>query len=657
MYQSNLKFYIKSTLTVASWTGATFDISNDLELDTPIETGSEDVSIIFKNDTQIERFTITATWWVATIVKRWLTQANSEVEETWLRKQWSDGDIWYITALAFDLIDKSWNNTFTWNNTFSESIITEKWVAWTIYADETARDVALWADWAATKAYTNIYVTSTGLFYNYNLSTAQWEDIDTWTTTPNGTNSAAWIMKVADATQIAAWTDETPAYSITTKDVVKTPDGTPSNDENKVPVLNSDGNLDDFITQIKLIIDDLTPAETLTDATYMFRKWYKTGEETDKVYKYVDGDTADKLGIIKTATDGYENPLSIFSGEELEIYWNNIFGGVVQHQEDKVSKITLNGYGVGTGTFDFLLCPFVAWELDENNPVAEELWIDLTTLPTNDSWAIPNYSNSSHTAPTSFVTVTWSEQTMANTWTLNVSFSYSCNDGTIRIVKNGITVFTEITSGAGAVNEDIEVEAGDVIKMEEAHNFSTNPMSITNISYEGTIPFFTLTFTEATIIPATDYGFILNMSWWDSSNKVVLSGDQVTDTKLLKSTAWIGAAMSAIAGGLYNKLISENPITTIKTTNKWVFITTDTLEDNTIYYLTSAGVITKDSTGNVLLWKSISENKILIQDVLDTFGEISVTATAGAVVMPNAEGYVTVNIPGVWLKKLAYFTL
>jgi len=116
---SNLTFFVKSTLTIASWTGATFNISNDNELDASIELPTE-TSIVLKNDTQLERMTITATWWVATIVLRGLKQEDSEVEDANLKKQWSDWDAWYVTQLAFDIIDKWEDNTFAWTQTFTD---------------------------------------------------------------------------------------------------------------------------------------------------------------------------------------------------------------------------------------------------------------------------------------------------------------------------------------------------------------------------------------------------------------------------------------------------------------------------------------------------------------------------------------------------------
>ena len=74
------------------------------------------------------------------------------------------------------------------------------------YATATARDTALWADWAATSAYTDIWVTADWLFYNYNLSTNQWESVDTWTATPNSSTTVAWKAETATSAETIAWT-------------------------------------------------------------------------------------------------------------------------------------------------------------------------------------------------------------------------------------------------------------------------------------------------------------------------------------------------------------------------------------------------------------------------------------------------------------------
>ena len=62
--------------------------------------------MVLKNGTQIERFEITATGGTGTIVKRGLTQAQTSTADVTLQKQWQDGTLAYVTALAFDLVDK-----------------------------------------------------------------------------------------------------------------------------------------------------------------------------------------------------------------------------------------------------------------------------------------------------------------------------------------------------------------------------------------------------------------------------------------------------------------------------------------------------------------------------------------------------------------------
>lgn len=74
------------------------------------------------------------------------------------------------------------------------------------YATTAARDAALGADGAAVHPYTNVYVTATGLHYNYNLSTALREDVSTGTTTPNASTSAAGKVQEATTAEIMART-------------------------------------------------------------------------------------------------------------------------------------------------------------------------------------------------------------------------------------------------------------------------------------------------------------------------------------------------------------------------------------------------------------------------------------------------------------------
>jgi len=76
-----------------------------------------------------------------------------------------------------------------------------------VFATTSARDTALWADWAATQAWFWIYITADGEHYKYNLATNQWETIDTWTITPNAAPTVAGKVELGTSAETKAWTD------------------------------------------------------------------------------------------------------------------------------------------------------------------------------------------------------------------------------------------------------------------------------------------------------------------------------------------------------------------------------------------------------------------------------------------------------------------
>lgn len=75
-----------------------------------------------------------------------------------------------------------------------------------IFASTAARDSALGADGAATSPWVNVYVSATGLHYNYSLGTNQWEEISTGTVTPNASTTAAGKVEIATAAEVTAGT-------------------------------------------------------------------------------------------------------------------------------------------------------------------------------------------------------------------------------------------------------------------------------------------------------------------------------------------------------------------------------------------------------------------------------------------------------------------
>lgn len=105
MFRNNTIFVVKSTISSTQWVWTTFKISEDFETKTHIETWSNNVSIKLENATQIERMVVTMTWWVATIVQRWIKQDDVIVTDVTYQKQWNDSTIWCITSFASDLLD------------------------------------------------------------------------------------------------------------------------------------------------------------------------------------------------------------------------------------------------------------------------------------------------------------------------------------------------------------------------------------------------------------------------------------------------------------------------------------------------------------------------------------------------------------------------
>ena len=117
------------------------------------------------------------------------------------------GTVVKIVFMHDQLLDREIDEVIIWEKTFEQTIVTEAGIEATSYADETARNTALGGNGVATKAYTNIYVESTGLYYNYNLSNAQWEEIDTGTVTPNASETVAGKKQDPTDAEVTAGTD------------------------------------------------------------------------------------------------------------------------------------------------------------------------------------------------------------------------------------------------------------------------------------------------------------------------------------------------------------------------------------------------------------------------------------------------------------------
>lgn len=250
MFLNNIEFFLKEEISSTATTWATFNVTTDTEQDNNFDISG--VSVTFRNKTQIERFECDFAAWVMTIQKRGIDQSSPVVEDVDLQKQWLEWSKWVITSFASDMTDPWADNTFTWDNTFSwdnnfKKITFNDTTEWGLEVNSltTAQRTAL-----TPVNGTIVYDTDLGL--NYQYASGAWGSIDTGTATANmsetvnGTWEIATLAEMAIAESIGGtWARLVVANS----NLKKTPDVTPSNDENKVPVLNSDGKVDDFVSE------------------------------------------------------------------------------------------------------------------------------------------------------------------------------------------------------------------------------------------------------------------------------------------------------------------------------------------------------------------------------------------------------------------------
>jgi len=214
---SNQSLTLKGSISTALWTGGTFEI---------FETGIvlSAASIVFKNKIQLERMQVSiATDGTCTVVKRWLTNADTKVEDPTLKKEWSNGASWYVTMLASDFLDvdstgetKTLSDNFIytgdvefqWDTEIDNAIITDldvngKSNPQPNFATELARDAFYTAPVNGDKCTVN------GIDYSYNGTTVQWEAKWVSTPVPNASESAWGIAKMATDAEFAAGTDQT----------------------------------------------------------------------------------------------------------------------------------------------------------------------------------------------------------------------------------------------------------------------------------------------------------------------------------------------------------------------------------------------------------------------------------------------------------------
>jgi len=253
-------------------------------------------------------------WTTLTWVTRSLSKTAATMTSTWSWEDFIAGAEIKMVLMHWQLIDKT---------EATQSLQEAK-----TYADTTARDAALWWDWAATLAYTDVYTTAEWLHRNYNLSTAQWESVDTWTTTPNASATVAGKVEIATDAEVTASTDTwwtwatlsvkpsqlnpnlftSKSSGITTSDKLLISDVADSNNPKSIT-----------INDIKLLVDllPLTAWEDIT-AWEVVRMWRWNFSFTKQ---QLLSDTLDAITAWSTATVVSFTCDSDFTLDTVELYW------------------------------------------------------------------------------------------------------------------------------------------------------------------------------------------------------------------------------------------------------------------------------------------------------------------------------------------------
>ena len=223
---SNQSLTLKTAIVPTSlWAGSTFQI-----YETWIVLSK--ASVVFRNKVQKERWQLDiATDGTCTIIKRWLTQWQTKVEDVNLRKERANGAEGYITVLASDLIDldnegwvqkPKWDYEYTWNIQ-TDALLESVWQfkasgksrPQPSLASEAIRDVLYPSpvDWDSCRIGGNLC--------QFNGTTQQREYFGISTPLPQSSESVQGKIQLATDAEALAWTENTKAItSKKTNDIV-----------------------------------------------------------------------------------------------------------------------------------------------------------------------------------------------------------------------------------------------------------------------------------------------------------------------------------------------------------------------------------------------------------------------------------------------------
>jgi len=220
--RNNLIFYLEGDL----WpSGASCPISVDVENSAAVEIDENaDATMIAEDGSQVERFIITCTGGVMTIVQRGIKNDASETTDNALKKQRYAGQKVFVTIHAAHTVNASANNifsgdnTFSWTNTFTGIVnlgalgdlnVLGTSNPWPTVADEAARDLL----YPTPDGGDAVRVVSLNAVQVYNDGTVQWESFGISTPPPNSAEGIYGVIQLATVAEALAGVNDSNAVT------------------------------------------------------------------------------------------------------------------------------------------------------------------------------------------------------------------------------------------------------------------------------------------------------------------------------------------------------------------------------------------------------------------------------------------------------------
>lgn len=216
--RNQTSFRLTSTLLPTDTTATTTTVINKVDSngDKFYPTFTEETVVLTNDDrTVMETTRAICTDGAITFTKRGLSDDNSETQVPNRKLTWNPWTLAFITAWAWDWIDKDDSITWTGNQTYTGNLTstgsatynwlltTNKWVKYPSFENLAALEA-----YASPFAWMFAVLESDGELYRYNAVTQTWSVVTTSTPTnpPQASTTTIWTVRGATDAEFAAWT-------------------------------------------------------------------------------------------------------------------------------------------------------------------------------------------------------------------------------------------------------------------------------------------------------------------------------------------------------------------------------------------------------------------------------------------------------------------